>query len=292
MSAVPASPPRITPNDRLGLTLFLALALHALIILGITFKTRDHSPTPIRTLDVILVNTKSAEAPKTPDYLAQASQRGGGEEQRRVRPQENKTTILPAKGKGQAPMPLPEAHPKPSPPAPRRVVTTTGPSRESAPRRPKPVLERRPDASTLISRSMQIASLTAELNSQVQAAASRKRERWITAANTRAYKYAAYMQAWRQKVERIGNLNYPDDARRENLSGSLLLDVAIRADGSVAKITLQRSSGSKVLDDAAIRIVRLAAPFSPFPKDIRAETDILHITRTWQFDAGNRFSSR
>ena len=91
------------------------------------------------------------------------------------------------------------------------------------------------------------------------------------------------MEAWRAKVERVGNLNYPDDARKNNLSGSLILDVSLNADGSVNQITVRRSSGSKILDDAAIHIVELSSPFAPFPDQIRKETDILHITRTWQF---------
>jgi protein TonB len=91
------------------------------------------------------------------------------------------------------------------------------------------------------------------------------------------------MEAWRAKVERVGNLNYPEAARKQNLSGSLILDVALNADGSINQITIRRSSGQKVLDDAAIRIVELASPFAPFPEQVREETDILHITRTWQF---------
>lgn len=91
------------------------------------------------------------------------------------------------------------------------------------------------------------------------------------------------MEAWRAKVERVGNLNYPDAARKQNLSGSLILDVALNADGSINQITVRRSSRQKILDDAAIRIVELASPFAPFPEQIRKGTDILHITRTWQF---------
>ena len=91
------------------------------------------------------------------------------------------------------------------------------------------------------------------------------------------------MEAWRAKVERIGNLNYPDAARKRKLSGSLILDVALNPDGSIGQITIRRSSGHKILDDAAIRIVKLAAPFAPFPDNIRKDVDILHVTRTWQF---------
>jgi protein TonB len=111
-------------------------------------------------------------------------------------------------------------------------------------------------------------------------------------ARTREFKYAAYMDAWRAKVERVGNLNYPDEARRQKLSGSLLLDVSVNPDGTVNEIQLRRSSGHKVLDDAAIRIVRLAAPFPPFPKDIEQEVDILHIERTWQFIDGGQVVAR
>jgi protein TonB len=124
--------------------------------------------------------------------------------------------------------------------------------------------------------------LSAELDRKLEARSQRPRRKFIS-ASTREYKYASYMEAWRAKVERVGNLNYPDDARKNNISGSLILDVALNADGSVNQITVRRSSGSKVLDDAAIHIVELSSPFAPFPNQIRKETDILHITRTWQF---------
>jgi protein TonB len=136
---------------------------------------------------------------------------------------------------------------------------------------------------------MQIDSLSAALDESRAIYAKRPRQTFISAA-TREYKYASYMEAWRRKVETIGNLNYPDEARRRDLSGSLILDVALNADGSINNITLRRSSGHRVLDDAAIAIVRLAAPFAEFPDNIRKETDVLHITRTWQFLRGNRLS--
>ena len=143
----------------------------------------------------------------------------------------------------------------------------------------------------LVNRSLAMASLSAEIDRRLQAYAKRPKRKWIT-ARTKEHKYAAYMDAWRQRVERVGNLNYPDEARRARLSGNLLLDVSIRPDGSIDEIILRRSSGKKVLDDAAIRIVRLAAPFPRFPNTIARETDILHVERTWQFLSGERFSSR
>ena len=111
-------------------------------------------------------------------------------------------------------------------------------------------------------------------------------------ASTQEYQYAAYLEAWRSKVEKIGNLNYPDEAKRNKLHGNLLMHVAVRADGSVEQIRVVRSSGHRLLDDAAVRIVRLSAPFAPFPPEIRKNVDVLDITRTWQFlDGGTLFSS-
>ena len=119
----------------------------------------------------------------------------------------------------------------------------------------------------------------------------RPRRKFLS-ARTKEYKYAEYMESWRARVERVGNLNYPEKARRKNLTGSLVLDVAIKPDGSVHNLNLIKSSGQKVLDDAARRIVRLAGPYEPFPPDIKKDVDILHITRTWQFMRDNRLVSQ
>ncbi len=140
----------------------------------------------------------------------------------------------------------------------------------------------------LITSSYQIAALSAEIKRQLDERSRRPRRQFISAA-TREYKYAAYMETWRQKVERVGNLNYPREARRKSLTGSLILDVALHPDGSLEAITVRRSSGNRILDNAAIYIVTLAAPFAPFPEEIRKEVDVLHITRTWQFLNSNSF---
>lgn len=152
----------------------------------------------------------------------------------------------------------------------------------------KPEIPPTPSAMTLMANSFKIASLSAEIRRKLQTKAERPRRKFIS-ASTKEYKYAAYMEAWRSKVERVGNLNYPDAARKQKISGSLILDVALNKDGSINEVTIRRSSGYKILDDAAIRIVELASPYSPFPAKIREETDILHITRTWQFLNSNRF---
>jgi protein TonB len=284
-------------SDPLLVALLVALGLHAFIILGISFDIqREQPPAPERTLDVMLVQPKPQPDPvEKPDFLAQQSQAGGGDETIR----ERRTS----------PLGNPEAAPNPKPalelersgtPDPRpeqtpEVITTNEAPRHQATPPPKPTVDAKPKArlsQLLASTQLEIDRLTAELDRRSLSASQRDRRKAIN-ASTQEYKYAAYLESWRRKVEKIGNLNYPEEAKRKQLYGNLLMHVAVRADGSVEKIRIRRSSGHKLLDDAAVRIVRMAAPFAPFPPEIREEVDVLDITRTWQFLDGNTlFSSR
>lgn len=284
MSTASTSMNTVNSGDRLAVTLFLAAVFHALIILGIGFAPPKQKPiSDLPVLDITVVHQPPTETPKDPDYLANVSQDGTGNVHKKV----------PAQPKLVAHAPPPAAAP-PKPPTPTKVVTAKQSDQQMADKAPPPKPAppaRVPTASELISKSMELVQLDQQLNQSLQAYAKRKRQTYIS-ARTRAYKYASYMSAWVHKVERVGNLNYPDKARREQLSGSLLLDVALNPDGTIRNITLRRSSGHKLLDDAAIRIVRLAAPFAPFPPDIRKDTDVLHIVRTWEFMDNNQMSSR
>ncbi len=185
---------------------------------------------------------------------------------------------------------LASAAPESSEPAENKAEKRTQEVRET---QPDPLVESKPSptAEQLIARSFALASLNAELQQRLEERADRPRRKFIS-ASTQEYRFASYMEAWRTKVERIGNINYPDEARREKLSGSLLLDVALLPDGSVDEITVRRSSGHTVLDAAAVRIVELAAPYAPFPEDIRRDIDVLHITRTWKFLNTEEFRAR
>ena len=138
------------------------------------------------------------------------------------------------------------------------------------------------EARDLVQKSMEIARLEAQIAREHQAYQERPKRTFIGARATE-YRFAQYVDGWRAKIERIGNLNYPEEARARGIHASLQLTVAIKADGEVESVEVNRSSGYKFLDQAAIRIVRLASPFAPFPANIRADTDILHITRTWTF---------
>ncbi|MCY1400728.1 hypothetical protein D9M71_158280 [compost metagenome] len=138
--------------------------------------------------------------------------------------------------------------------------------------------------------SSEIASLEAELSNEQQQYAKRPRIHRLSAASTMRDKGAWYKDEWRKKVERIGNLNYPDEARRQQIYGSLRLMVSINSDGSLYEVLVLESSGQPLLDQAAQRIVRLAAPFAPFTGDL-ADVDRLEIIRTWRFARGDRLSS-
>jgi len=276
--------PYTTPGaDRLALTLFIATALHALVILGISFEAFDSKPedTSTPTLDITVVNRQDTTPPEEFDYLADASQEGAGNTEEKVQPQQQTAE--------QAPPPTPVRE---VPPAPAQVLTADIASEKVRDQEtPKPEEKAEPaSAEALISRSMEMLTLNQQINQNLQAYSKAPKSKFIS-ARTKEFKYASYMRDWVAKVERVGELNYPDAARRRNLSGKLIVQVAIYPDGTVREITIRQPSGHKILDDAAVRIVKLAAPFAPFPDDIRQETDIMYITRTWVFTSGNRLQS-
>ena len=299
------------PNDRLSLALCVAAIAHGFLLLGVGFTS---DPPPVREensqpLDVVLVQQRSLAPPAEADLLAQADLQGSGDlEAPNITPESPTLATFPAEEPELPTTVIPEeVLPEPDPPQPETVAAQQeAPAAEELlsqdapgehrppdpePQEPQPegaqdksnkLSRSRPDASLLIADSARVAALTAQIQRRLRKEASRPRRKFIS-ASTQEYKYAAYMESWRTKVERFGNLNYPEEARRRRLSGSLILDVALNADGTLNNITLRRSSGHASLDQAAIRIVKLAAPYAPFPKEFRKELDILHITRTWQF---------
>lgn len=284
MSAAP-----IESGDRLSLTLLFATVLHAVLIFGVGFTDENSPGSALPALDVILVQSATLEAPDKADFLANAAQAGGGTSEEAKRPTQVFSSPIPKPDEGIAPMPVRAAAPEPKPAetAPTPVLTQDQSALQVSPVQPREERRQRelPRGEVPIERSMEMARLASELDRQAQAYAKRPKRKFIS-ANTREYTYANYMAAWVARVERVGNLNYPDEARRRKLEGSLVLTVAINKDGSLERIDIIRSSGQPVLDDAATRIVELSAPFTPVPQG-KEEIDILHITRTWQFVAGD-----
>ncbi|GIX34464.1 MAG: cell envelope biogenesis protein TonB [Lysobacteraceae bacterium] len=281
--------PRITPADRLRATLTFSLLVHAMLVFGIGFAVDDPAPL-IPTLDVILAETRSPTPPDEADFLAASSQQGGGETDRPERPSEPTSADLPKPTPGVAAVEQPQGAPTPVEATRQPVLTARSDATELAlERRERPDLPL-PDRRELIERSLEMARLAAEIERQSRAYAKRPKRKFIS-ANTREYEYANYMRAWVARVERIGNLNYPEEARRRNVHGQLVMTVAVRRDGTVERIDIIQPSGYPVLDDAAIRTVRLAEPFPPLPES-KEPVDILHITRTWQFLPGGVLRNR
>lgn len=281
----------ITPA--LGSALLASLAIH-LFFLGFSFKFP-----PVREenflsppLEVVLVNSKSAQKPLKADALAQTNLDGGGntDADRRAK------SPLPAMAADQRESGAESAQQRVDKleEQARKIMTQLKATQalpnaqnQAVPIDPPPVAVAKPG---LAARSLEMAKLEAQIAQQYEAYQKRPKRMFI-GARTQEYVFARYIEDWRIKVERIGNQNYPEAARSQKLYGKLQLTVSIKSDGSLEDVEVTRSSGSKILDTAAVAIVRQAAPYSPFPEEIRKKADILSITRTWNFARGDQLSS-
>lgn len=278
-------------NDRFGVTLLFSLIAHAVVILGITF-TYAAPASRLPSLDVILIQSTNKEKADKADFLAQANNSGGGDRDEARRPADPLSSPLPKPTPGVAPRPLEAGAPRPTPATPAEVLTqrqaefavATAREAPESPELPKPT------AQELIEKNAEMAQLAQEYQRQKDSYAKRPKKKFLS-ANTKEYAYASYLAGWAARIERIGNLNYPDEARRQKLHGDVLLTVTLNKDGSVKRMDVIQSSGHKVLDDAVQRIVQLAAPFPPIPKTAE-DIDELYITRTWQFLPGDVLRNR
>jgi protein TonB len=283
-AALPPAP-RIGEPERLSATFVLSLLVHGMLILGLGFVLEDAAPV-MPTLDVILTETQSPLTRKQADFLAQASNQGGGEHDKSARPREAQAGRIPQPEQGIAPQPLRAQSPAPQPPPQARVVSNQrSPDVLPVPRaRPRVEQSMLPPGAQKIEHDIAMARLAAEVHLRSQRYAKRPKRKFIS-ASTREYAYAAYLRGWVDRVERVGNLNYPDEARRRRIGGLLVISVAIRRDGSVERAEVIQSSRIPMLDAAALRIVKLSEPFAQLPETAE-DVDILHVTRTWQFMPG------
>lgn len=288
--ALPA-PPRIGEPERLSATMVLSVLLHAMLILGLGFAVEDAAPV-MPTLDVILTQTRTALTPKQADFLAQADNQGGGEHAKSSRPTAPQAGPLPQPEDGLAPRPLRAQTPAPSPPPEARVIASTNAQDTMPSPQARPDVEANPlpRGSEKIDRDIEMARLAAEIQLRSQQYAKRPKRKFVS-ASTKEYAWAQYLRGWVDRVERVGNLNYPDEARRRRIGGVVVISVAVRRDGSVESTRIIQSSHIPMLDNAALRIVKLSAPFAPLPKT-RDDPDILHVTRTWQFMPGGELIDR
>jgi protein TonB len=277
-------------NDRvLGLALGLSIALHA-TLMAVHFKMPDpRAQSAPQPLEVVLVNAKTRERPVRAEVLAQSNlDRGGNvDENRRAK------TPLPVTEPRKPGKDLADARRRVQQleAQQQRLLAQARESPRKVPMespRPAPAEEpaHQPSGRDLADLSLAAMRLQAQIDLQTEQYQKRPRKKFI-GARAAEYRFAQYEEDWRVKIERVGTLNYPAEARGKHY-GNLRLTVTIRPDGSVESIELDRSSGLKVLDAAAFKIVRMATPFAPFPPNIRRDTDLLVITRTWFFGQGDK----
>jgi len=274
--------------DILTIALFAAAAVHAIIILGVSFEPILNELRTPPSLEVVLVQRTDSERPEEADYLAESAQDGGGESDEQKRPSSPFTSDQDLNTDGIAPTPMIAGAPKPVEAADDAVLTTLFSDREVASETEEQ--ETTEDITELadvkVDRSFEIARLQAEIDRQQEQTAKRPKKKFLT-ARTHEATSAKYMYRWVEKVERMGNLNYPDAVRRNKLAGAVVMTVGILKNGAIESILVEESSGQRILDDAAKRIVQLASPFEPLVGQLGEETDILYITRTWDFQSSN-----
>jgi protein TonB len=289
---VKATRPRISASDRLGFTLFLALTLHAIVVLGVGFTRSDRrSEQPLPSLDIILANSRSYDTVENPDFLAQIDQAGGGNADLKARPSAPVSSPTPVDQKGLADRDQAELHKQQL--AISKLYFLT--QKESDDRLNKQQQQRAKDSNSpqqdaAEQRQTKIARLQAEIRQMTIDYAKRPRTITLTASTRKAVE-ASYLASWVQKIEHTGNLNYPQEARLRNLAGRLRMSVRINAAGEVLEMKITSSSGTSVLDEAARQILRMAQPFAPFSDELKKRADQIVIIRTWDFKS-NRFRTK
>lgn len=298
---------RVRAMDRIAFTLLLALAVHFLVWAGLGVSLPQLQEQRLSsTLHVTLSKVPSEPVTEPVKRIAEQDQQASGRSDREQEPQQQSAPppAVPAPPEAK---PEPESKPEqsaadkpavnanvtPAPDkqkAPAEKAAVVEPAAKNETEEAAPEINSLSDAQALLARSLEIARLEAQQQALAEQYAKRPRVRTISTLTAKASDDAFYLRQWQEKIERVGNLNYPERIRRENLTGRLRMLVALKPDGSVKEAQILKSSGHPVLDQAALEIVRLSAPFAPFPRSIRERTDILEIIRTWQFGNGNLFS--
>jgi len=284
--------PKISASDRLGFTLFLALTLHAIVVLGVGFTQSDRSNAePLPSLDIIIANSKSTDSVDNPDYLAQVDQAGGGNADEKARPSAPVSAPTPIDQKGLSDQDQVELRKQQLTLSKLYFLTQREADSEIEKNRQSRAQQADSQpASDVEQRASKIARLQAEIREMAVNFAKRPRILTLTASTRKAIE-ASYLAAWVQKIEHTGNLNYPSEARLKKLSGRLRMSVRLNANGEVLDMQITSSSGTPLLDEAARQILRMAQPFAPFSDELRDRADQIVIIRTWDFKS-NRFKTK
>ncbi len=289
MSFLSYTPSPISHSDSLLTALFIAAVIHVLILMGLTFSIPQTEKVH-KSIEITLSSSPARKPPKKARYLAQNNQLGAGSKTQKPEPPKQK---MPSSGTTQKKR-LIQRHTvsKTATPqkllavkkAPKKINTSKKPQKASEVKNKKPQL----NTETL---QKQIAQLGEQIR-QHRRSSEHSKIKFINSVSAHKYVAAQYMKDWENKVERTGNLNYPEVARKKGFSGTLTMDVGIKADGSIYSMRITKSSGIKALDDAAKRIVRLSAPFAALPVELLQELDVLVITRVWKFSDESGMSTR
>ena len=269
--------------DRNALTLTLSVLTLAAIILGISFTSEKNTETALHSMDVIISNTRSAEAPDEADFLSQNNQQGGGSSEEKRRPQDLSSAMLDTEN-GISPVASTERNKKQQDnQTPQLVTSVTAEQTQASTKQQKAEEQQSEDSVT--QKQMEMARLKKEIAKKIEKYAKRPKTKYVS-SSTKVYELAPYIDYWVKKVERTGDLNYPEQAKRKDFRGQVMLTVGIWKSGDIESIRVVRSSGHQFLDEAAVHIVELAQPFDALPEN-RDNLDILYITRTWQFLPGH-----
>jgi protein TonB len=295
--------PRTTPanlGSRMRTAVLASVLAHAFILYAVTVQVPDRSKRDEKMpqLEIVLVNAKSNAAPAKADILAQHNLDGGGNTDEKRRAQSPLPALADQKPDAEVKLALRRVEQleqeakqlMTQKQSTAKVQTAPAAAKAAAQPEGEPTPVPQPQAEDLMQRSLEIARLEAQIARDWNAYQERPRKRFL-GARAQEVRFARYVEDWRQKIERVGDVNYPQPARDQRLQGRLLVTVGIKADGSLDSVDINRPSGHKVLDDGARRIVQLAAPFAAFPADIAKDTDVLYITRWWTFTSTDRFQS-
>ena len=275
----------IHQHEHLSLALIAAVTAHLLVVATVSFDVADPTLQQAqRTLDITLIRDRNLEKDEDAKLLAQANNKGSSDTQGDDQLQEIEPSAASSSPQQREEQTKQQAADNTAvlqqqESTDRLRIASNLAQFESIPSTPLPQM--------ISMAQQQIAQLTEQIG-QKDRSLSQHQRRKVISASTKEHRFAQYLSGWRKKIERVGNLNYPDQARRDKLYGTVLLHVAVRANGSLEMVKVLRSSGKKILDDAAVRSVKLAAPYAAFPADIRADIDILDITRTFQFRRGSQ----
>lgn len=277
------TPPATIRQSSITWPFVIAALIHGILIVGIGFGFNLPEARMTPTLDITLVQTHSEIEPEQADFLAQANQQGSGNSEEKNRPRNPLASVQNNLQTGDAPFASEERSPQQTLIVQPQILTTKSETFQYIKKVPEVTEQDAPEADEKTEEAREIAQLLAEMDEEEERYARRPRIHFIDSISAKSSIEAAYIDEWVKKIERIGNVNFPDEAIRRNLNGKLILNATLDHGGNVVDVKIDVSSGYRVLDNAAMRIVQLASPYPPLPEPIRQKWDQLNITRTWIF---------